>query len=283
MSTQALQRVIVRMLFDPAFCAQVYANASAVLQGIDLTAEERHWLVMPPLPAYGADTHRRSRALTGLLEEYPVAGSLAVRSAKGVERLYHFFASTYFHRCVQERGSMAEAFGHYLQSERFADVREIARMAAIELGVVQVRRAPDLPPSRSAPRASDFRVRLAPWVRLLQVHATALARYSKLFGHLRQYKASLLEAILDTSWRLPAGPNAPGAAQEWLMIVGIPGEDGPSLEAASHELGTLLAAAQQDVACSELCDLAVRLGAETTEAADVVAGFLADRLLIRVP
>jgi hypothetical protein len=119
-------------------------------------------------------------------------------------------------------------------------------------------------------------------VRLLHVDATTLARYGKVFGHLRQYKTSLLEAILDTSWRLPAAPRTYNTTQEWLMIVGIPNEEGPSLEGVSDELGTLLAAAQQDIACSELGDLAVRLGAEPAETADLIAGFLTDRLLIRV-
>ena len=282
MSTQALQRVVVRMLFDPAFCAQVYANPVATLQAVDLTAEERQWLVTPPQQAYGADAHRRSRALTGLLEEYPVAGALAVRSVKGVERLYRFFASVYFHQCVQERGSMAEAFGHYLQSDRFADIPEMAGMAAIELGVVQVRRASDLPAPADSSCGPETRVRVAPWVKLLQVHTTALPRYSVLFEYLRNSKTSLLEAILDTSRRLPGRPTAKHAADEWLLIVGIPGTDDPSLEAASHELGTLLSAAQQDIVCRELCDLAVRLGADPAETADLIAGFLAERLLVRL-
>src|SRR5687768_8290736 len=105
------------MLFDPTFRDRVYADPLRVLSDADLTPEERQWLVAPDPRAYGVDVHRRSRALTGLLEEYPVAGALAVRCAQGLQRLYGFFAATVFHQCIQQRGSLADAFGVYLASE----------------------------------------------------------------------------------------------------------------------------------------------------------------------
>ena len=121
MSAIALQRVVVRMLFDPTFRDRVYADPMMVLSDVDLTPEERQWLITPDPRAYGVDVHRRSRALTGLLEEYPVAGALAVRCAQGLQRLYGFFAATVFHQCIQQRGSLADAFGVYLASEAFAE------------------------------------------------------------------------------------------------------------------------------------------------------------------
>jgi hypothetical protein len=66
----------------------------------------------------------------------------------------------------------------------------------------------------------------------------------------------------------------------WVLVVGIPGTEGPSLESTSPELGTLLAAAQQDIVCRDLCALAVQLGAEPHEALDIIGGLVADQLLI---
>jgi hypothetical protein len=280
-SAQALQRVIVRMLFDPAFRQRVYAEPAAALRDVELTAEERQWLITPPPQAYGTDVHRRSRALSGLLEEYPVAGALAVRGRQGLARLQEFFASAFFHQCVQQRGSMAEAFGDYLQSAVFAEQPEIARMAVIELGIVRVRRAPDMPPPPGPACTTDTRLRLAPWVVLLTAPATALPRYSTLLRRLRQYRASLLEAVLDATYRLPAAPAARAGATEWVLVVGVPGGDGPSLEATSRELGALLSAAQHETTFGALCAQAVGLGATAGEAREVLEGLLADRLLMR--
>jgi hypothetical protein len=143
-SATMLQRVVVRMLFDPTFCDRVYADPLAVLHDIELTAEECQWLVTPDRRAYGVDVHRRSRALTGLLEEYPVAGALALRWAQGLQHLYDFFAAAVFHQCIQQRGSLADAFGIYLSADTFAARAEIAHLAAVERGIARVRRAPPL-------------------------------------------------------------------------------------------------------------------------------------------
>ena len=116
--------------------------------------------------AYGVDVHRRSRALTGLLAEYPVAGALAVRCAQGLQRLYGFFAATVFHQYIQQRGSLADAFGVYLASHAFADHPAIAHMAEIERGIARGRRAPTLPNNQGKTLTQDVCLRLAPWVEL---------------------------------------------------------------------------------------------------------------------
>src|SRR5438270_2960003 len=128
-----LQRVVVRMLFDAGFRDRVYADPEAALHDVPLTAAERQWVVTPLPQAYGADAYRQSRALSGLLEEYPVAGALAVRCPQGVARLQRFFASAAFHYCIQQRGSMAEAFGSYLQLAAFTEAPMVSWMALVEV------------------------------------------------------------------------------------------------------------------------------------------------------
>ena len=162
-SAMALQRVVVRMLFDATFRDRVYANPGAALSDVDLTPQECRWLVTPDARAYSTDQYRQSRTLTGLLEEYPVAGALAMRCAHGAQRLHAFFASV-FHQCIQQRGSMAEAFGSYMASPTFADHPELAPLAQVEQGIASVRRASYGAADGAPPLTAETRLRLAPWV-----------------------------------------------------------------------------------------------------------------------
>ena len=281
MSATALQRVVVRMLFDPTFRDRVYADPMTALHDINLTPAERQWVVTPDPRAYGTDAYRSSRALAGLLEEYPVAGALAVRCADGLARLHAFFASPWFHRCVQERGSMAAAFGDYLRTDAFAAQSDVACMAAIEQAIAQVRRAPDIPVDPSRALTDNTLLHLAPWVALLETPPTTLPRYSTILGHLRQHGPEVLQAVLDTTWRVPVGPRRQDdSASEFVLVVGISGTDGPSLEATSDALGTLLANARVAVPLATLCQVAVQCGAEAHEAREIIEELVADRLLI---
>jgi hypothetical protein len=278
-----MQRVVVRMLFDAAFRDCVYTDAAVALRDLDLTLEERQWLVTPDPRAYGTDVYRQSRALSGLLEEYPVAGALAIRYPQGVQHLHRFFASTWFHQCVQQRGSMADAFGGYLSSHAFTDHPDIACLAEVERGVAQVRRALDLANNTQDTLTDDSRLCLAPWVALLSLPPATLARYGRVRDHLARRGATILEAVLDPGYGLPEEPPCDAVAAAFVLVVGIPGEDSPALEPTSHELGALLAAAQAGIACRDLCTVAVRLGADLPEAYEIIQGLVADRLLIQVP
>ena len=101
--------------------------------------------------------------------------------------------------------------------------------------------------------------------------------------HLVQRGATLLEAVLDAGYGLPEEPPLDAAETAFVLVVGIPGDDGPALEPTSHELGTLLAAAQAGSVCRDLCTVAIHLGAEQSEAREIIQGLVADRLLIQVP
>lgn len=286
MSAIALQRVVVRMLYDPAFRQRVYANPERALRDVPLTDEERQWLVTPEPRAYGADAHRGSRALTALLEEFPVSGALAARVPRGPQRLHHFFATDTFHQCVQQRGSMAAAFGAYLGSASFRIRKkppEIAHIAALEMGIAQVRRAAPPPPVPPATLTTATWLGLSPWVVLLTVHPDTLPRYSRLLEDLRRRGGALVEAVLDAKHQLPPGPAFRGQAAEFLLVGDQPGSEGVSLECLSDDLGRLLSAAKSPI---QLCDLraeAERLGGEPEEAQAVITGLVDDRILSPVP
>lgn len=282
MSAIALQRVVVRMLFDTIFRDQVYAAPHTALHDVDLTPEERQWLIAPDPRAYGTDGYRQSRALTGLLEEYPVAGALAMRCAQGAQRLHAFFTSECFHQCIQQRGSLAAAFGNYVASPAFADCPDILPLAQVERSIARVRRAAYPASDRARPFAEETGFILAPWVDLLSVPVTTLERYRRILKRLQQHRANTLQAVLDPAYRLPDRPSLPRQPTAFVLVVGTPGTDGPALEATSHELGTLLDAARAGIACRDLCAVAVRLGAEAHEALDIVQGCVTDQLLVQM-
>ena len=282
MSAIALQRVVVRMMYDPAFRQRVYANPERALCDVPLTPQERQWLVTPKPSAYGADAYRSSRALTGLLEEFPVAGALAVRLPRGMQRLQQFFATPAFHQCVQARGSMAAAFGTYLGSAAFRSrnvASEMAPIAAVETGIAHVRRAPSPLTPPTAPTTAETRLGLAPWVALLTVPPDTLERYRTLLASLRQHGRSLVEAVLDTQHRLPPGPTLRGKATAFVLVSHVPGSDGPSLESLTEELGKLLTAAKTPMRLGELCALVEAMGGEPEEAREVIDGLVDDRIL----
>jgi hypothetical protein len=270
------------MLFDATFRERVYANPGVALHDVDLTAEERGWLVVPDARAYSTDQYRQSRALTGLLEEYPVTGAVAMRSAQGAQRLHAFFASEVFHLCIQQRGSMAAAFGSYLASPTFADCPDLAPLAQVEQSIARVRRAVYVPTAAGQPCTGETCLRLAPWVALVSVPAPTLKRYNRLYTHLQQHHGTVLEAVLHLAYRLPKGPSLRRQPPTFVLVVGLPGTDNPSLETVSHELGTVLEAARKGMVCHDLCTVAVRLGPEPHEALEIVQECVTDQLLVPV-
>lgn len=110
----ALQRVAVRLLFDPAFVEEVYADPAAALSGLGIPERYQAQLVSNDRRLWGADRLRRRRALKVLMEEFKTATAMALLETGRLAFLDDFFSSTEFHRSVQGRGYMALAFSDYL-------------------------------------------------------------------------------------------------------------------------------------------------------------------------
>ena len=117
MSYHQLQRVVVRMLYDPDFVAQIFADPATALRDEDLTDQERRWLVEVDRRAYAVDPLRRARTLTALIEEFPVSVQHLVQQTGQPALLDAFFSSPHFHTCIQQRGSLAASFSAYVLSE----------------------------------------------------------------------------------------------------------------------------------------------------------------------
>ena len=123
MNPQALQRVVVRMLYDPKLVEAVYSNAP--VPGLD--DEGRNHLMCIDRRAWATDPYRRSRTLQALIEELPVSAALA-----GIHRLDAFFSSTAFHHAVQQRQALVLAFADWLEPK-------VGAVAGLERAIARAR------------------------------------------------------------------------------------------------------------------------------------------------
>ena len=139
----ALQRVIVRMLFDPAFAMRVHDAPAEALAGLDLPAPLVAQLRANDRRLWSADRLRRSRALKVLMEEFRISTALVLLETRRLARLDAFFSTRHFHEAVQTRGYMALAFADYLEDEvGRGELRrpELPAVLAIEAGMARARR-----------------------------------------------------------------------------------------------------------------------------------------------
>ncbi len=273
MSSLALQRVVVRMLFDPELVQAVYADPEDALAEVELNSRERNWLRQPDPRAWGTDRYRRSRGLQAVLEEFPCALAAGVGDGKALGRLDAFFSSQRFHRCIQERGSLALSFAAWcLQSAPEACFQTpLARaLLRLESGIARLRRRPSSRPAQGS------RLRLAAHVALLTLPGGSLDAYQRLCREL---------ATRDPVAELLAGKR-PGAglsllvqpdAEEQVLLEERDGQVG--VELCNPGLAGLLRRAAEGCSRAQLCAAARALGAEPGEDLDVIADFVAQGLL----
>ena len=270
MSHAALQRVLVRMLYDPALVRAVYRDAEAALAGVDLSPAERTWLTAADPRAYGTDPWRRARSLKALLEEFPVSAAL---SPGGAASLDAYFSSAAFHEAVQARRSMALSFGDWLLAEAAPRRRRRRRRrpglraaaAALERAFAELRRAAEPP----APEGGGLA--LAPGVRLLDLPAGALSIYTTLR---RQLGPDPVAALLAPGFAPPTPPPLPARTEAVL----IEGGEALTAELAPEGLAALLRAAPAPRAT--LLAAARARGAAPGEDAEILDDLIAQGLLI---
>lgn len=265
MSARALQRVAVRMLFDPALVEAVYAGAEAALAEVDLGADERAWLTAPDRRRWLADPLRRTRGLRALLEEFPVAAALA-----GVHRLDAFFSSEAFHACIQGRGSLAATFGAWLQT-----TFDAARAAAcLETAAAEVLRAPPRGPVEVFTVAARWRT--APWVRPLTLPAGTLAAHHAVHTRLAAHEGGPVAALLHVR-QLEADPPRTNAAEGLLVERG---DASASVGEAPAPLVALLQRLREAHAGEAVLEALCALGADDrAEALELAAELVGDGLL----
>ena len=105
MTAKNIQRAAVRMLYDPSLVERVYSQPDKAWPDLNLSVEERAWLVRPDRRRWRSDPARRQRSLQVIIEEFPVSVGLCLRDTSLVD-LQAYFGSSIFHPCVNEDGSM---------------------------------------------------------------------------------------------------------------------------------------------------------------------------------
>jgi hypothetical protein len=288
MSSIALQRVIVRMLFDPKFTARVYENPILTLDEVELTDRERTWLIEVDPRAWRIDGARSHRALEGLLRRYPVSVALWVVDGERARELLAFFHSDLFHECIQQRGYLSEAFAHWLAETARADVSPwLKEMVGIETEIGRTHRGfkmfdRSLCSKNNASAhgeltdGAESRLHLPPWVALLRGARGADDIYGALIGHIEQRPQGRSSALEGLNRRPLPSPEG-----EVTLLIEATAE-GAQVGEIPDGLATLLSRAgssSEGAPLSALLSLISEAGLDPNEAPAVIDGLIADHLL----
>jgi hypothetical protein len=248
-SAAALQRVVVRMLHDPALVAAVFGGGP--VPGV--SAEALAVLRATDRRAYGADPLRRSRALGPLVEEAPASAALAARGGADLGALDAFFSSPQYHACVMARGVLVEAFCVFLAPRAGA-------VAAVEGAAARARRR------RPGPGPGLVR---AAGVEAAEVPAGTVARFAALRERLG---AAPVEALVGGGVSL-VGLPLPGRGVEGLLVAG------GGVSTAAPALVRLLAGLDAPRPAAAVAAGLAAAGLDAGEAAALLDGLVADGLL----
>ena len=277
MSTAQLQRVSVRMLYDPAFVASVYDDPARALDGLDVSPAERELLVKSDRRVWGADPLRRRRSLKALLDEFKASSALAVAKTRRLATVDGFFSSSRFHACIQRRGSMAAAFGDYLESLQIEEPR-LAPVAKLEAAMARARRGHRPPkatgrlhPGESYVLSTHCEPVLLPGGTLEVVHAIERVLF--------EITLAPVAAFADDGPDLSGVPGLGAIDACALIIERAEGDDSLNLAEATADLVRLLEVARAPVRGVALVTAAIALGAEADEANLVVQPLLDDGLI----
>ncbi|HEY8458890.1 MAG TPA: hypothetical protein VIM99_00830 [Blastocatellia bacterium] len=226
MSHHALQKLMVRMLFDEEFVEEVYAAPERALAGLDLTDAERRHVLGVDRRAWLYDPLRRKRTLRTLVEEFKVSTTIVLAETRSLASLERFFSSRFFHDSIEKRGSMGMAFSEFLLDgfRRGAwKAPQIADIVRLEAAIAGCRRAlaregnyraGELP----ATIADRTRVRLAPGYDVASFQANIIPAIQRVEQYLFELSLMPAMALCDDSPRLPALPEVDEQKKVYLLF-----------------------------------------------------------------
>ena len=243
MSYRMLERVYVRMLFDPAFAAKVYEDAEAALAGLDLDESERAQLVAVDRRAWAHDPLRRYRTLRVLAEEFKASTTIALAATRSLGSLDAFFSSPEFHASVQERGSMAAAFSRYLERlvvERPIAAPQLPDVLRLEAMLARCRRdleARELVEATPAAVGPETRVGLAPGHAIGRFNANVVEAVNAAERYLFEVGLMPAVALCEDAPRLE---ELPSVVDESVYLLALPSTSGVSLLPVDEDYYRLL-------------------------------------------
>jgi hypothetical protein len=142
-SEVALQRVLVRMLFDPTFAAAVTKDPHGVLRAYSFASPLLDQLKRLDVRLWSADRHRPLRAMKILAAEFRISTTLLLDARRSFHELMAFFRHDTFHQSVQQRGYMALAFATFLKNlchDLGKHAHALPHVLALEAGMALARR-----------------------------------------------------------------------------------------------------------------------------------------------
>ena len=247
-----VHHAMVAMMFDPEYAARVRSDAPPG----ELSPREHALLRAVDPRALATDRYRRARAVTVLVDEFPVTAAVL-----GVAAFERFFATEAFRSAVFGRGRMAIAFGGWV-GERAHGI------GRLESALAQVRRAIDDPPASTDPRlACPLRLRA------LVVSAGTLAYH----GRVRQMLGAEPAATLARAGTRRA-ERPPQRGAEYLLVERR--DDGSiDVGTGSEPLVRLLSFVHEPRTRDALAAEAVRHGATPEEAPELLDDLVEQGLL----
>jgi len=218
-SSVALQRVLVRMLYDTDFARRAIAGEEVLPE---IEAREREWIQACDSRPFRIDPFRRSRSLTALFDEYPASCAWIIRHGGGVASLDAFFSDPGFHAGIQAGRSIALLFGDYQCAHELPTARALGRL---ERSLARSRRGVE-----SVAPATSWR--LARGVQLLEIPRNTAAMRSSVLEQLEGRSERVLESDIDFVPPIDS-------EREYLMVRNV-GAGELQLESLTAELFRLL-------------------------------------------
>ena len=214
MSHQDLQRVAVRMLFDPSFAARVHAGEAVPV----LSEQELGWLRATDPRAWTVDHQRPARTLNELTAEFPVSTALVVGRTRQASTVQAFFQSAEFHDAVQDRGSLDVAFARYLTGLELDP--HLADIVALEAAQARIRREDEVLPARVEGLGEGQVVR-ARGVAAVQVDLATLDAMNRIEERLFALRLVPAAALAHDAPGLPELPPRAGQPDPLVLQGGI--------------------------------------------------------------
>lgn len=284
MSYHALERVYVRMLFDPEFVERVYDDPESALDGLGLDAEERAQLTAVDRRAWGHDALRRYRTLRILSEEFKASTTIALAATRSLSSLDAFFSSGEFHAAVQERGSMAGAFARFLArlvEERPIGEPHLPDVLALEAMLARCRRdldARDAPGDLPESIGPESRLALAPGHTVGRFNANVVEALNAAERYLFEVGLMPAVALCEDAPRLEA---LPPYSSEPVYLLALPSTSGVSLMPVDEDYFALLSQlAGGPATLATLVTRAASLGVSRDDVETMVTSLLEEGVLV---
>lgn len=243
MSYHTLQKLLVRMLFDEEFVAEVYGEPAQALAGLDLTEGEREQLLGVDRRAWRHDALRRKRTLQTLAEEFKISTTIVLSETRSLASLERFFSSSFFHASVQERASMGRAFSEFLLDGcrcgawTAPQIPDIVRLEAAIAGCRRtLAREGEYDAQKLPATISDqARVRLAPGYDVGSFQANVIAAIQHVERYLFELSLMPAMALCDDAPKLTGLPEVDSSRKVYLLFgPGAAGISITNLDKASY-------------------------------------------------